>query len=133
MPITIDLGARLTYEYRTAYQYLDDWETIGPAKQTKLRELDGSRDSYDGGSTRGCLVIVPPQTLKAAERLYRYAKPQSTFNQWLSNQIATTFDRACQCEHDCCGHLQAYGVVRRIDGKPSKREFSVRVETYRNV
>lgn len=127
---TIDLGARLTQQYNTGYAYLDEWEVIGPAKQTQLREVQGDPDNYDGGSTSTCLVVLPPSTLKAARRIYRYAKVDTHFYRWLSNQIATTFDHACQCEHDCCGHLQSYGSVTRIDGK---REFSVTIRSYRNV
>ena len=128
MKTSIELYVRLTSTYRTGWQGLDHWEHIGPVKHTRL--VDVSSPDEDDYETHRCLVTIPKDTLRTARRIHRHAKPTANFSRWLGNQVAALFDYGCQCEHDCCGHMQRYGVANKVDGK---WEFTVKARGCRNV
>ena len=111
------LYQRLTHKYAEGWaSELDRWHYIGDAgilKYGKPVYLDKYGESWN--------TVIRVKL--------SYLAHDATEEQAM-DAMRTLFNRACRCEHDCCGHVQSYGTTVRKD---KRREYLVRVHSYVNV
>ncbi|CAD5377328.1 hypothetical protein OF001_U20255 [Pseudomonas sp. OF001] len=132
----LEVELTLRYSYHVGWRHLNDTLYLFDGRMTTPRRVEVDEDR-DGWLDR-CVVTLSPAELARAKRAYKvyraWAKADRaewipTFTQVLERATGDYFDRGCRCEHDCCGHVSAYGVAKRI----GPRTLSVRVRNIINV
>lgn len=111
----IALERQTSRKYRAAYSYLNDSEHVGTARVLMRKPHRNRKPDSDGsGSTFMLLSISAPADQQ----------------EHVEDAIHDTMQHQCQCEHDCCGHVQTHiGRTRRL-----KSGLWAVVETfYRNI
>lgn len=105
-----NLEIRRTFKYNTAYSHLDEWEEIGVT-----RFLGVTREKKDEESVRSTKLFSVNSDASDEE-----------IRQALMGREAF----ACNCEHDCCGHL--FGSATNARKVPKSKMWLVKVSAYRN-
>jgi len=129
MKTKFQIHHRLTHQYNTAYDYLDEWAGLTHVTE-KRRDPAVWIESKDGESgTTKVLVVLSPAQLAEAKRNYRKIKPDLTFQQAVRSAIEGVYAYSCECTHDCCGHWFGHGSAVRV--KP--REWMVTIHRSMNL
>lgn len=106
-----DLERQLSRKYRAAYAYLNPSEHVGSAR-VLARKPHGKGD--DESARSFSLLIVNSKDT-----------PDN-----IMSAIRDTMQHACQCEHDCCGHMQSFvSRIRRL----KSGLYAVIESHYRNI
>jgi hypothetical protein len=122
----------VTFRYVTGWASEDRWEPMTLARLTAATLVHRDDDDDDDGATYRHLLTFGPHGWQDAQQLYKRlfaGKERPTFVRWLGHMAAEYFAQGCRCEHDCCGHMQAYASLRYL----GRRRFSVERRTYPNV
>lgn len=135
MPHTTTLlVARQSFHYVAGWAHLDDWEEVAHARQTQ--PVLSFMGAYGETQEYVSQLVLSPQEWLVAKRVYRRLcktanprrRPLVTFIDWLRLTIGDSFISGCQCEHDCCGHLQQSASAEYL----GQRRFTVTLRRVRN-
>lgn len=101
-PQVHSLSRRLTHKYVTGWDSLDRWHPLGSCQVIASKEKP--RDEYGESFRRLLIIEVDAEAAKF--------RPRN-----IARAISDAFAFGCRCEHDCCGHVQAYvSRVRHLCG-----------------
>lgn len=113
-PRTFSLSCRTTRKYVAGWSHLDDHHDLGTCQIIDQRESHRK----DSESFRRMIILE----VDASVARYR---PRN-----IVRAIEDSFAHGCRCEHDCCGHVQAYVTgVRRL----CRNRYAAWQSCYRNV
>jgi hypothetical protein len=110
MPIWVQLETNVAHPLKTDYTQLGELKDLGRAKV-----LGRKSPKWEGDSGKYSFRVVAPLGAEPSE---------------VPSALYSTFLSVCECEHDCCGHINVFVArVRRI----RRREWLVSMCWNRNV